>query len=340
MDKFYKIVILLIIAALLTVIGFNVRHLMKNKYEWQSYTCQPQLSVKGNENVYCVEFVRGDIITLEGIPASLPFGGSSGRWGYTGSAWTSQHGTPIGADVIYYAGYEDKFYHLKTDFPIEEMKKAVDTTYQYYDDNYEKFSGLIFGFAPQGMVVVWKEYGVIRIELGRYQAEVITDDKELEKKLFRDWSMNREEVKARDFMPNASCAQWDMYRKRYTFRVVMQNENPNLRLFQYCFTNYNGEQNIIFMPPLPATSYDNRALPQIFEMDWETSGHERFRGNIFLNEKVIFEKFKNFKPEDKQEFEVKISKDNRKLELFLNNEPVEVDSVRIYKGSVMYKGSY
>ncbi|MDN3672796.1 DUF2931 family protein [Flavobacterium branchiarum] len=314
---------------------------MKNRYEWQSATCQPTIGmVNGNENIYGVEFVRGDIITLEDIPATLPFDGSSGFWGVSGKSWTPQHGTPIGTDVIYYAGYEDKFYHLKTDFPVEEMKKAVDTTYQYNDHKFEKFSGLIFGFAPQGMVVVWKEYGVMRIELGRYQAEVIKEDAALETRLFRNWAMNREEVKERDFMPNASCARWDMYRQRYTFRVVMQNENPNLRLFRYCFINYNGEKNIIFMPSRPATSYDNRALPQILEMDWETSFYERFRGNIFLNEKVIFEKFKNFKPEDKQEFVVKISKDNRKLELFLNNEPVEVDSVRIYKGSVMYKESY
>jgi len=55
---------------------------MKNKYEWQSYTCQPSIGlINGNENIYRVEFVRGDILTLEGRPASLPFGGSSGRWG-------------------------------------------------------------------------------------------------------------------------------------------------------------------------------------------------------------------------------------------------------------------
>jgi hypothetical protein len=186
MDKFYKIVVLIIVS-------LNASCQMKNKYEWESYTCQPSIEkINGNENIYRVEFVRGDIITLEGIPATLPFGGSSGRWGDSGKSWTSQHGTPIGTDVIYYAGYEDKFYHLKTDFPVEDMKKAVDTTYQYYDDNYEKFSGLIFGFAPQGMVVVWKEYGIFVIELGRYQAEVIKEDTELEKKLFKDWSMNRE----------------------------------------------------------------------------------------------------------------------------------------------------
>ncbi|MEA9413042.1 DUF2931 family protein [Flavobacterium sp. PL02] len=313
---------------------------MKNKYEWQSYACQPILSVSQNENAYGVEFVQGDILTLEGASASLPFGGSSGRWGESGKSWTSQHGTPIGADVIYYAGYEDKFYHLKVDFPVEEMKKAVDTTRRYNDYVTEKFSGLIFGFAPQGMVVVWKEYGVMRIELGRYQAQVIPDDKELEQRLFKGWSMNRQEVKERDFLPNTSSEKWDMYRKRYTFRVKMENENPALRLFRYCFTNYNGEKDIIFMPQLPATSYDNRALPQILELDWETAAGESFRGNIFLNEKVIFEKFKKFKTEDQQEFEVKISKDNRKLELFLNHKLIEVDSVRIYEGSVSYKNSY
>ncbi|QLC66166.1 DUF2931 family protein [Flavobacterium sp. LPB0248] len=333
MDKLNKVLIFLIIT-------LNVSCQMRNRYEWQSYTCQPRQKHKDNENIYRVEFVRGDILILEGEPASLPFGGSSGRWGESGKSWTSQHGTPVGADVIYYAGYEDKFYHLKTEFPVEEMKIAMDTTRRYNDYVNEKLSGLIFGFAPQGMVVVWKQYGVMRIELGRYQAEVIKDDKKLEEQLFRNWSMNRKEVAERDFLPNASCAKWDMYRQRYTFRIKMENENPALRLFRYCFTNYNGEKDIIFMPPLPVTSYDNRALPQILELDWETSPDERFRGNIFLNEKVIFEKFKNFKTEDKQEFEVKISKDNQKLELFLNHERVEVDSVRIYKGSVMYEGSY
>nr|MBU3858761.1 DUF2931 family protein [Flavobacterium sp. MC2016-06] len=333
MDKLNKVLLVLIIT-------LNTSCQMRNNYEWQSYTCQPSQRHNDNINIYRVEFVKGDILILEGKSASLPIGGSSGTWGYTPSAWTPQHGTPIGADVIYYAGYERKFYHLKVDFPLEEMKRTVDTTYQYNDDTHEKFSGLNFGFAPQGMVVVWKQYGVFRLELGRYQAVVIKDDKQLEERLFRSWSMNRQEVEERDFLPNASCTKWDMYRQRYTFRLKMENENPALRLFRYCFTNYNGEKDIIFMPQRPETTYDNRALPQILELDWETSPDDRFRGNIFLNEKVIFEKFKNFKPDDKQEFEVKISKDNRSLELFLNHEQVEVDSVRIYEGSVMYEGSY
>ena len=86
------------------------------------------------------------------------------------------------------------------------------------------------------------------------------------------------------------------------FRVKTENDNPALRLFRYCFTNYNGEKDIIFMPPLPATSYDNRALPQIFEMEWKTSRKDHFRGNIFLNEKIIFEKLKNLNQKTSKSF--------------------------------------
>ena len=34
-----------------------------------------------------------------------------------------------------------------------------------------------FGFAPKGMVVVWLGYGPTRIELARYQAELVKDEK-------------------------------------------------------------------------------------------------------------------------------------------------------------------
>jgi hypothetical protein len=52
MNKFSKIAILLILAALLTKIVFNVPHLIKNKYEWESYTCQSSIGlINGNEYI-------------------------------------------------------------------------------------------------------------------------------------------------------------------------------------------------------------------------------------------------------------------------------------------------
>jgi hypothetical protein len=88
MDKINKFLLLLIIT-------LNASCQMRTKYEWQSYTCQPSQQHNDNENIYRVEFVRGDILTLEGEPASLPFGGSSGSWGNTDAYWTAQHGTPL-----------------------------------------------------------------------------------------------------------------------------------------------------------------------------------------------------------------------------------------------------
>ena len=43
--------------------------------------------------------------------------------------FTEQYGTPIGADIVYYATYEDKFYHLKAEFPVEKMKDLVSRAY-------------------------------------------------------------------------------------------------------------------------------------------------------------------------------------------------------------------
>lgn len=59
MDRYYKIVLLIIVS-------LNASCQMKNKYkyEWNTYTCQPSVEkINGNENIYRVEFVRGDIIT-------------------------------------------------------------------------------------------------------------------------------------------------------------------------------------------------------------------------------------------------------------------------------------
>ena len=80
-------------------------------------------------NEYQVTPIRDSIITLEGRRASLPYGSTSGRWGDSGKMFTEQYGTPIGADIVYYATYEDKFYHLKAEFPVEKMKDLVSRAY-------------------------------------------------------------------------------------------------------------------------------------------------------------------------------------------------------------------
>lgn len=72
----------------------------------QNISCQemnksPEFHVEISHagNKYQITPVFDKIKTLEGNPASLPYGSSSGDWGDSGSGWTEQHRTPIGADI-------------------------------------------------------------------------------------------------------------------------------------------------------------------------------------------------------------------------------------------------
>ncbi len=194
------------------------------------------IEISHPDNKYTIDPVVDKIITLEDTNASLPYGNSSGSWGMSGKMFTERVGTPIGADIVYFSNYEDTFYHLKADFPIERVTELTRRAYANSDDescykgkeyvdvleeeakcnNYRKMSDLVFGFAPKGVVVVWLRFGIQQIEIGQYQAEVVINDKEYEEKLFKTWSMNRKEVKASQFIADASPDLWLSYRQKYT----------------------------------------------------------------------------------------------------------------------------
>ncbi|MEB3801960.1 DUF2931 family protein [Flavobacterium columnare] len=326
--------------------------------QWTPEMCQPKETLGENTNIYRVELVEDEIYTLEGKIAHMPFGGSSGEWGASGASYTDQYGTPIGATIVYYAGYEDKFYRLEAKFDVEKMKKLVkeihypDESFLYQEDlNPDEpykpgmFNSLIFGFAPQGMVVVWAGYLGAKIEVGRFQAKEITnkeEDKAFEKRLFASWSMNRAQVKVRDFMPNASCALWDTYRKRYHIALDATSENKKFKLFYKEWWSFNGENKSYFRPEILTPTPVSRALPNRIIIDWETGYKDTYRGLVFLNEEAIFNHFKNIPEGSTHRFHVKITADNSDMELFVDNTKIEVDSMRIWPSYEPgeYKDSY
>ena len=81
---------------------------------------------------------------------------------------------------------------VRRNYAMREAKNKTIEEYKYEGDrdllsdanadynSYHGISSLVFGFAPKGMVVVWVNYGLTVIEIGRYQAKVISDPKELE----------------------------------------------------------------------------------------------------------------------------------------------------------------
>ncbi|WP_312901951.1 DUF2931 family protein [Chryseobacterium taichungense] len=317
-------------------------------------------------NNYMITPVEDKIITLEGVPAGLPYGSSSGTWGDSGKGFTEQGGTPIGADIVYFSRYEDTFYHLKADFPKDKVLDLVQRAYSnnesdssdeplkefinikdepdYYEKynkagmSYYKFGTLVFGFAPKGMVVVWLRFGYVSVQLGEFQAEVVKDDKKYADKLFSKISQTREEIKQRMFIPDASPEQWKNYQKRYLWAPFIISENNGFRLFKIQSEYYNGEREIMLRPWGVKAVVKERAVPKEISFFWETGKGQAFEGRAFFSWEKVNEQFekagKNFK------LDFKIAPDNNSMEILINNRPVPTDSTRIYQSDVKFKESY
>lgn len=305
------------------------------------------------------------IKTLEGIHAGLPYGSTSGTWGDSGKGWTEQHGTPIGAEIVYFSRYEDTFYKLDVDFPLDKMKDMVRRAYatgevynyskplekyiistklqEYnaYQNPYSSMSDLIFGFAPKGMVVVWLGYmGGEKIEIGRYQAEVIKEDKELEEQLFSKLSISRKDMRANRLLADASPEKWDNYRLRYNWKPSIVSENKDFRVFTSRIEYYNAEKEILLRPWILNMDEKERAIPKEISFDWEVSKGVGYEGRIFFDWKETNEAFK--KVGSQIQLSLVVAPDDNNIEVLLNNQPLKVDSIRIYKSHTLgrYKDSY
>ena len=306
-------------------------------------------------NEYLVTPIHDSIITLEGRRASLPYGSTSGRWGDSGAMFTEQYGTPIGADIVYYARYEDKFYHLKAEFPVEKMKDLVSRAYAIsyvrshkeplkpyivtdermvfsaYENPYSSMTHLVFGFAPKGMVVVWIGYsGGARIEIGRFQAEEVEDDEKYEEERFEYWNMSREKMRNKRYLPNASPEEWENYRNKYEWRPVFSSDNDTFFMLKSSTRYYNGEREYLLQPYILKAEYIKRAIPKEIQFFWRVGGAQ-YEGRVFFKWEKMNKIFKE-KGKTKNDIRFHINKDN-KMEVFLNDEPLEVESIRVYGDS-------
>jgi hypothetical protein len=314
------------------------------------------------------EILDGGVYTLEGEDASLPFVGSGGQWGNSNKGEGSQWGTPIGAYITYYSSYEGKFYHIDFRMPKEVILDYMERAYLRWDDKnaenqeykrigrghearasgepYESFSHLVFGFAPQGMLVVWLRYGITQIEIGRYQAKEITDPAEIEK--------NRQKVIAvygyheshfyvaqkRDYNPNLSSELWDNYRTRYKWRLVVKSDDPKHRLMENTIYFHNGETEMAFRPYINTPDYRERAIPAELVIYWETgkSESEKFQARALINWERANEVFKQ--AGSNSDLEVRITNNNMSIALYLNGKPLPTDDSKVYLWEGKYKDSY
>jgi Protein of unknown function (DUF2931) len=360
-NKFAQILLLLLLSQLTSQC-----QKMKKVPEFHTEICHPS-------NKYETIPVYDYIKTLEKTPASLPYGSSSGEWGSSGKMWTEQHGTPIGFDIIYYATYENKYYHIDADFDVAYMTDMMDRCYISNDEDsetpvkefvyskefveiqkkndvdrsYSKLTTLVFGFAPQGMVVVWMRYGGANcIELGRYQGKEITDEKkiaEYRKSYETKYRLEGDsyEVQVADMqIKNASCKKWDDYRIKYNWNYEVTSDNKNFKLFSFDAQYFNGEFETMFRPLVQHPVKKKRAVPEIINIYFETSAKERYIARAYFDWDKMNELLKNAGENATLQFHV--NEHSYDVQVKLNNQIVKTDStIRVYPDSHMrYRESY
>ena len=351
------------ILVLLLILQLNLHcQMLERTPEFYTEICHPA-------NKYEITPVFDYIKTLENTPAGLPYGSSSGSWGSSGKMWTAQQGTPIGFEITYYSRYEDKYFYIDKDFdlpfvkemtsrcyptgddrsdePVKEFiyKRDFDSNFEKFRYTYDPFGNLIFGFAPQGMIVVWMGYGGNRIELGRYQAKAITDEKriaECKKKYINTYRLAEvryEEARKEMNIPDASPLQWDNYRMQYEWNYNITSDNKGFRLLMVDTENFNGETMSVFRPTVLNPTIKKRAIPELITLFWETSAKERYSARLFFDWDKTNECFKTAGP--KSTFNIHIDQNNSKIEIKLNDKVVALDSIRIYSDSSMrFRESY
>lgn len=339
---------------------------MKKESTIPSYNVQ----ISHTDNKHIVTPIEDSLITLEGISARLPYGSSSGMWGISGKGFTEQRGTPLGADIKYYAESESAFYHLKANFPVDKVKELIQRAYSadesessdepmkefinilaepdynqkynFYSKSYHKMSDLIFGFAPKGMVVVWFGFGPTQIELGQYQAEKINDEYEIKRlkekyqKIYRVAPFLFEEIAKECYLPNESPDKWIKYRRnRYHWLPKIDSQNNKFKLFLINIDYYNGEREILLRPSVENPLIKERAIPREMSFFWGTDKNEVFEGRVFFDWKKANETFKQVRGNKKLNIYIDI--DNDSLNILLNDKLIEVDSIRVYKGNRHFK---
>ena len=333
--------------------------------EFHTEVCSP-------DEKYKITPVYDHIKTLEGTPAGLPYGSSCGDWGSSGKMWTEQHGTPIGFDFTYYSRYENKYYHINADFDVAFMKDRVDRCYAGDDENsiapvkeyiynkerieiekndlgnycYNKFGDLVFGFAPQGMVVVWMRYGgTTCIDIGRFQGIEVTDEKKIAEykksyiSRYRIDESRYDEAKVQLNIPNASCKPWDDFRTRYNWNYQVTSDNSDFKLFYFDAAYFNGENESLFRPTVLNPAMKKRAIPEMIRIDWETSAKDHYTSKLFFDWEKMNEILKQ--SGEQNTFQIHISADNSKVEIMLNNQKIDIDSIRVYsENHLRYRESY
>ncbi|MFH7015477.1 DUF2931 family protein [Flavobacterium sp. FlaQc-47] len=254
---------------------------------------------------YPVEVYCGYLSTDKNFITTVPKDGIERQgWIAQGSSSGSGGSTiPNFVELTWLSYAEKKFWKLETQLPTDKMLALFREGFIFKNSRkndtitHETYDRIVIGTAPGGVVVIWLDGGLKRVEIGRYQAkDTIVDrnnfyrnPKDLTQEEFYKEGFEidvSKEIQAKINKEGIPFGLWDNYRKKYNWRFNCNFYKDDKNIFQN-INFFNGEYITLYEDELKNKAFKNQALPYRADITFNTYWCE----NEF-DEKEIFDAFK------------------------------------------------
>ncbi|WP_433813101.1 DUF2931 family protein [Flavobacterium johnsoniae] len=254
---------------------------------------------------YPVEVHYGYLSTDKKFITTVPRDGIERQgWNAQGSNSGSGGSTmPTFLELTWLSYAEKKFWKVETELPTDKILALFREGFIFKNSRkndtitQETYDRIVIGTAPGGVVVVWLDGGLKRVEIGRYQAKETFVDrnnfyrnpKDLTQEGFFEEGFEIDvpkETKERIKKEGIPFGLWDNYRKKYNWRFDCTFYKEDKNVFQN-ISFFNGEYITIYKDELDKKAFKNQALPYRAEITFNVYWCE----NEF-DEKEIFDAFK------------------------------------------------
>ncbi|RZJ46517.1 MAG: DUF2931 family protein [Flavobacterium sp.] len=270
-------------------------------------------------------------------------------WIYDGKTQPGGNTIPDFLDLTWVSYAEKKFWNLETPLPADKILRLFRKGFIYKNSKdsitTETYGQIVIGTAPGGVVVVWLDGSVKRVEIGRYQAvETFVDKNQFLRS--PDPSENQQQffdayyelvvedtVKEEIKKHGIPFGLWDSYRKKYNWRFRTEFYNKNDKNVYQNIRFFNGEHIFFYKEDLDKESYLMQPLPNSVRFFFKD-----YNSQVYFNEKEIFDAFKKLStnhPDAAIEIEVRPAFMYKTLQFTVKCEgeeiPLEKTEVNMYK---------
>jgi len=315
-----------------------------------------------------VEFVSDTIFTVGGGEAHFPYGGTNSYWGNSNVFFSKQYGVPKQVKIIFYALYEDRFYELDVELPVDRMESLMDRAYairesesseaemkefiklsehrnfekkfNMFNHSYSKVSDFVLGFSPKGKVTMWLRYDRVQKFIGEYQATPIKDDEKIAKEFYSKVAVGREEARNLFFINKEIPDIWSDYLYTSKWKIEPVVANDHLKVLELNLNYFNRELETLLRPWLLNDKVKERGIPEMITVSWESSKNDGYYANIFYDWETLFSIFKKYQGLENKVFKISIAEDNKTIKTYFGNQELESDSIKIFKDEEKYRDSY